>query len=120
MKMFSRSFNPLLRSRIPITQRASLSTSTARWSQDSSSSSAYREGVSISICLSTLPDCLTISQFNANPCNQMARYKLFVSPFAKVFLGAIFTYQVIHWTWLKLEMDESKAEKNSKCPLSST
>ncbi len=44
----------------------------------------------------------------------MNRYKLFVSPFAKVFLGAIFTYQVIHWTWLKLEMDESKAEKNSK------
>ncbi|BCS03823.1 uncharacterized protein AKAW2_70701A [Aspergillus luchuensis] len=88
MKMFSRSFNPLLRSRIPITQRASLSTSTARWSQDSSSSSAYREG--------------------------MARYKLFVSPFAKVFLGAIFTYQVIHWTWLKLEMDESKAEKNKE------
>ncbi|GAA89369.1 hypothetical protein BO85DRAFT_450601 [Aspergillus piperis CBS 112811] len=86
--MFSRSFNPLLRSRIPITQRASLSTSTARWSQDSSSSSAYREG--------------------------MARYKLFVSPFAKVFLGAIFTYQVIHWTWLKLEMDESKAEKNKE------
>lgn len=43
----------------------------------------------------------------------MARYKLFVSPFAKVFLGAIFTYQVIYWTWLKLEMDESKSEKNS-------
>ncbi|PYH35415.1 uncharacterized protein BO87DRAFT_375591 [Aspergillus neoniger CBS 115656] len=86
--MFSHSFTPLIRSRIPITQRASLSTSTARWSQDSSSSSAYREG--------------------------MARYKLFVSPFAKVFLGAIFTYQVIHWTWLKLEMDESKAEKNKE------
>ncbi|PWY62863.1 hypothetical protein BO83DRAFT_383105 [Aspergillus eucalypticola CBS 122712] len=86
--MFSRSFTPLLRSRILITQRASLSTSTARWSPDSSSSSAYREG--------------------------MARYKLFVSPFAKVFLGAIFTYQVIHWTWLKLEMDESKAEKNKE------
>ncbi|EHA21580.1 hypothetical protein ASPNIDRAFT_128406, partial [Aspergillus niger ATCC 1015] len=45
---------------------------------------------------------------------QMARYKLFVSPFAKVFLGAIFTYQVIHWTWLKLEMDESKADKNKE------
>lgn len=48
----------------------------------------------------------------------MARYKLFVSPFAKVFLGAIFTYQVLHWTWLKLEMDESKADKNSKFPYS--
>ncbi|KAL4888700.1 hypothetical protein BDV59DRAFT_136840 [Aspergillus ambiguus] len=44
----------------------------------------------------------------------MGRYKLFVSPFAKVFLGAIFTYQVIYWTWLKLEMDESKFEKNKE------
>ncbi|RAL07447.1 uncharacterized protein BO97DRAFT_400104 [Aspergillus homomorphus CBS 101889] len=43
-----------------------------------------------------------------------ARYKLFVSPFAKVFLGAIFTYQVLHWTWLKLEMDDSKYEKNKE------
>lgn len=37
-----------------------------------------------------------------------------MGPFAKVFLGAIFTYQVIHWTWLKLEMDESKLEKNGE------
>ena len=42
----------------------------------------------------------------------MARYKTFAGPFAKVFLGAIFTYQVIYWTWLKLEMDESKVNKN--------
>ena len=45
---------------------------------------------------------------------QLAQYKTFASPFAKVFLGAIFTYQVIYWTWLKLEMDESKFEKNRK------
>lgn len=44
---------------------------------------------------------------------EMSRYKTFVSPFAKVFLGAIFTYQVIYWTWLKLETDEIKVEKNS-------
>lgn len=44
----------------------------------------------------------------------MSRYKTFVSPFAKVFLGAIFTYQVIYWTWLKLETDESKVEKNEE------
>ncbi|OJJ99525.1 hypothetical protein ASPACDRAFT_79420 [Aspergillus aculeatus ATCC 16872] len=44
----------------------------------------------------------------------MARYKLFISPFAKVFLGAVFTFQVLHWTWLKLEMDESKYEKNKE------
>ncbi|RHZ51975.1 uncharacterized protein CDV56_100088 [Aspergillus thermomutatus] len=44
----------------------------------------------------------------------LAQYKTFASPFAKVFLGAIFTYQVIYWTWLKLEMDESKFEKNQE------
>lgn len=53
--MLSRHFTPLLRSQIPLTQRASLSTSTARWSQDSSSS-AYREGVSASSYLSTYRD----------------------------------------------------------------
>lgn len=35
-----------------------------------------------------------------------------MGPFARVFLGSIFTYQVIYWTWLKLEMDEAKVEKN--------
>ncbi|PLN75357.1 hypothetical protein BDW42DRAFT_180826 [Aspergillus taichungensis] len=43
-----------------------------------------------------------------------SRYRLFASPFAKVFLGGIFTYQVIYWTWLKLEMDESKWEKRQE------
>ncbi|EAL85197.1 uncharacterized protein AFUA_8G04280 [Aspergillus fumigatus Af293] len=46
--------------------------------------------------------------------SELAQYKTFASPFAKVFLGAIFTYQVIYWTWLKLEMDESKLEKNQE------
>jgi len=44
----------------------------------------------------------------------MAKYRAFAGPFAKVFLGAVFTYQVIYWTWLKLEMDESKLEKNGR------
>ncbi|KAI9044606.1 uncharacterized protein KD926_000517 [Aspergillus affinis] len=44
----------------------------------------------------------------------LSRYKLFVGPFSKVFLGAIFTYQVIYWSWLKLEMDASKVEKNQE------
>lgn len=43
----------------------------------------------------------------------MARYKHFFSPFAKVFLGAVFTYQALYWTWVKLEMEEVKADKNS-------
>jgi hypothetical protein len=45
----------------------------------------------------------------------MFRYKLFASPFAKVFLGAVFTYQVIYWTWVKLEMEETKEGRNSMC-----
>ncbi|KAJ5612628.1 hypothetical protein N7510_005822 [Penicillium lagena] len=44
----------------------------------------------------------------------MAAYRTFAGPFAKVFLGAVFTYQVIYQTWLKLEMDESKLEKNEE------
>ncbi|RAL01536.1 uncharacterized protein BO80DRAFT_381033 [Aspergillus ibericus CBS 121593] len=83
---------PLFRTRLPssissvrsIPNKRTLTSSTPKWSANEPS--AYREG--------------------------MARYKLFVSPFAKVFLGAIFTYQVLYWTWLKLEMDESKYEKN--------
>ncbi|KAJ5825742.1 hypothetical protein N7474_002880 [Penicillium riverlandense] len=44
----------------------------------------------------------------------MAAYRTFAGPFAKVFLGAVFTYQVIYQTWMKLEMDESKLEKNEE------
>ncbi|KAL4996540.1 hypothetical protein BDV10DRAFT_172061 [Aspergillus recurvatus] len=44
----------------------------------------------------------------------MSRYKVFASPFAKVFLGAVFTYQVIYWTWVKLEMEDVKVGKNQQ------
>ncbi|KAL2869959.1 uncharacterized protein BJX67DRAFT_378514 [Aspergillus lucknowensis] len=44
----------------------------------------------------------------------MSRYKVFASPFAKVFLGAVFTYQVIYWTWVKLEMEETKEGRNQE------
>ncbi|KAL4872184.1 hypothetical protein BDV12DRAFT_162446 [Aspergillus spectabilis] len=44
----------------------------------------------------------------------MGRYKTFASPFAKVFLGAVFTYQVIYWTWVKLEMEEVKVGRNQQ------
>ncbi|KAB8073195.1 hypothetical protein BDV29DRAFT_157781 [Aspergillus leporis] len=64
------------------------------------------------------PFTTTRTKFNAKESSSFKegaiRYKLFVSPFAKVFLGAIFTYQVIYWTWLKLEMDESKYTKNQE------
>lgn len=44
----------------------------------------------------------------------MANYWAFARPFGKVFLGAVLTYQIIYWTWLKLETDETKFEKNGK------
>jgi hypothetical protein len=41
-------------------------------------------------------------------------YKSFGRPIAKVFLGAVFTYQVVYWTWVKLETDEIKEKKNGR------
>lgn len=42
----------------------------------------------------------------------MAAYRSLVRPFAKVFLMALFTYQVLYWGWLKLESYEMKATRN--------
>ncbi|KAF3398247.1 hypothetical protein F1880_005636 [Penicillium rolfsii] len=44
----------------------------------------------------------------------MSNYKTFMGAFGKVFLGAVLTYQIIYWTWLKLETDESRLEKNEE------
>lgn len=44
----------------------------------------------------------------------MNQYRTFTGPFAKVFLGGVFVYQVLYWTWLKLEMDETKVAKNGE------
>jgi len=41
-------------------------------------------------------------------------YQTFGRPIAKVFLGAIFTYQVTYWLWTKLEMDEIKHDKTAE------
>ena len=43
-----------------------------------------------------------------------AFYKTFGRPIAKVFLGALFTYQVIYWSWVKLEAIEEKHDKDGK------
>lgn len=42
-------------------------------------------------------------------------YKSFGGPVAKVFLGAVFTYQAVYWAWVKLETDEIKNSKRSAC-----
>ncbi|KAJ5312879.1 hypothetical protein PENANT_c049G00110 [Penicillium antarcticum] len=72
--------------RAPISRRTFTSTHAAR--NSSPQPSAYKEG--------------------------MNQYKTFMGPFAKVFLGGVFVYQVIYWTWLKLEMDETKVRKNEQ------
>jgi len=43
---------------------------------------------------------------------QRAFYQSFGRPVAKVFLGALLTYQAIYWSWLKLESLEIKEDKN--------
>jgi len=43
-------------------------------------------------------------------------YKSFGRPTAKVFLGAVFTYQIVYYTWVKLETDEIKQTKRSERP----
>ena len=40
-------------------------------------------------------------------------YKSFGRPIAKVFLGAIVTYQITYLFWTKLETDEIKQQKQS-------
>ncbi|KAL4944359.1 hypothetical protein BDV06DRAFT_187681 [Aspergillus oleicola] len=44
----------------------------------------------------------------------MSRYRTFFGPYAKVFLGAVFVYQVIYWSWMKLEMEDVKVGKNEQ------
>ncbi|MCJ1300787.1 hypothetical protein MMC08_003586 [Hypocenomyce scalaris] len=44
----------------------------------------------------------------------VAFYKSFGRPIAKVFLGAVFTYQAVYWLWVKLEDDEIKQQKTEE------
>ncbi|KAI0119196.1 hypothetical protein F4814DRAFT_447009 [Daldinia grandis] len=53
---------------------------------------------------------------SSSPSGQEARspnaqfYKTFGRPIAKVFLVAVFTYQLAYYFWLRLEQDETRAE----------
>ncbi|KAI3334290.1 hypothetical protein F4824DRAFT_209846 [Ustulina deusta] len=42
--------------------------------------------------------------------NHRTFYKTFGRPIAKVFLMAIFTYQLVYYFWVRLEQDEIRAE----------
>ncbi|KAI6782852.1 uncharacterized protein J7T54_002011 [Emericellopsis cladophorae] len=41
-------------------------------------------------------------------------YKTFTRPVAKVLLVAVFTYQLIYWSWVKLDTEETKAQADGK------
>lgn len=44
-------------------------------------------------------------------------YKTFTRPVAKVLLVAVLTYQLVYWSWMKLETDEIRAETAGQfCP----
>ncbi|KAJ5936397.1 hypothetical protein N7454_005032 [Penicillium verhagenii] len=44
----------------------------------------------------------------------LSAYGAFARPFGKVFLGAVLTYQIIYWSWMKLETDDVKLQKNEQ------
>ncbi|KAG9255241.1 uncharacterized protein F5Z01DRAFT_673193 [Emericellopsis atlantica] len=46
-----------------------------------------------------------------NPASQF--YKTFTRPVAKVLLIAVFTYQLIYWSWVKLDTEETKAQADA-------
>ena len=39
-------------------------------------------------------------------------YRTFTRPIAKTLLIAVFVYQVAYWSWVKLETDEIRAERD--------
>ncbi|KAF2198252.1 hypothetical protein GQ43DRAFT_474704 [Delitschia confertaspora ATCC 74209] len=50
----------------------------------------------------------------AQPSMHREFYKSFGYPVLKVFMGAVFTYQLLYWTWMKLESLEAKKDKNDE------
>lgn len=49
-------------------------------------------------------------------CRQSQFYKTFTRPVAKVLVLAVFTYQVVYWSWVRLEADEVRAETDGEWP----
>ncbi|KAJ5658118.1 uncharacterized protein N7484_001767 [Penicillium longicatenatum] len=72
----------------PIRDASSIRSWSSTASKLSEKKSAYREGLSA--------------------------YGAFARPFGKVFLGAVLTYQIIYWSWMKLETDDIKLQKNEQ------
>lgn len=60
--------------------------------------------------------CVYENQLHAEVCidkdvPQSQFYRSFTRPIAKTLLIAVFTYQLAYWTWVKLETDEIRAER---------
>ncbi|KAH7266736.1 uncharacterized protein BKA55DRAFT_684020 [Fusarium redolens] len=53
----------------------------------------------------------TYSNKAPSPVSQF--YRTFTRPVAKTLLIAVFTYQLAYWTWVKLETDEIRAEREA-------
>lgn len=45
---------------------------------------------------------------------QGSPYRTFGRPFGRVFAGALLSYQLLYWGWLKLAADEERVSKNSE------
>ncbi|RDW68506.1 hypothetical protein BP5796_09163 [Coleophoma crateriformis] len=59
-----------------------------------------------------VPEHLCHTHTQANREEQRQFYKTFTRPVAKVVLMATFVYQALYWSWVKMEKDEIKGEKN--------
>jgi len=72
---------------------------------------------SLSIPLNlSVPHNFPLPHFSSTPGSlstpsQVGFYRSFGRPIAKVFLGAVCTYQVVYILWTQLEIDEVKREK---------
>ncbi|RGP65098.1 hypothetical protein FSPOR_7488 [Fusarium sporotrichioides] len=51
------------------------------------------------------------SKSQPSPTSQF--YRTFTRPIAKTLLIAVFTYQLAYWSWVKLETDEIRAERDA-------
>ncbi|PGH18499.1 hypothetical protein AJ80_04469 [Polytolypa hystricis UAMH7299] len=56
----------------------------------------------------------TTTQESKPPSAHRAPYKNFGGAFIKVFMGAVFTYQLIYYAWTRLEVEELKYEKSGQ------
>ncbi|KAL1975298.1 hypothetical protein VTN31DRAFT_3690 [Thermomyces dupontii] len=74
----------------------------------------FRQHGTIPRLFSTQSRRLSQEQEQSSYRSGMAAYRSLVRPFAKVFLTALFTYQVLYWGWLKLESYEMKATRNDE------